>query len=198
MKAAILIALSLLLFASCASQSETAVNPQGEFAEIQVEPSFSLTKKMMKGDVKSAKLVSSNPGSFNPPALAAAANALLASDPDRAIYLFYLGQLRARSDANKSLDPSASAGMGVFNQKFGPRINQHAFKDIVKLKASVGKVVADDKSIPRNYDPRWIALHGMDAFSKSKVRFKPKSQWRAIDSKTRVEYYNGFTTAMGM
>ncbi len=112
------------------------MNPQGEFAEIKVEPSFSLTKKMMKGDVKSAILVSSNPGSYNPPALAAAANALLTSDPDRAIYLFYLGQLRARSDANKSLDPSASSGMSVFNQKYGPRINQRSFKNMVNLKAT--------------------------------------------------------------
>jgi hypothetical protein len=174
------------------------VNPQGEFAGIKVEPSFSLTKKMLRGDVKAAKPVAANPGNYNPPALAAAANALLASDPEQATYLFYLGQLRARSDANKSLDPSASAGIGIFNQKFGPRINQYAFKDISKLKATVRKVVADDKTIPRNYDPRWIALHGMDAFSKSKVRFKPQSQWGAINSKTRIDYYNGFKSAAGM
>ncbi len=187
----------MLLLVSCAQQG-IPVQPQGEFAEIQIEPSFSLTKKILNGDLASANLISKSPGSYNPPALAAAANTLLKSNPDRAMYLFYLGQLRARSDANKSLDPSAKAGMGVFNQKFGSQINQHAFKDITKLKTIVEKVVKDDKTLARNYDPRWISLHGMDAFDKESIRFEPKSKWNAVNNKTRNDYYSGFKSALGM
>ena len=43
--------------------------------------------------------------------------------------------------------------------------------DINKLTESIGDVAAWDKKTDRNFDPRWIALHGMDAFLKETVTF---------------------------
>lgn len=48
----------------------------------------------------------------------------------------------------------------------------------------------------RKYDPRWIALHGLDVFSENVVAFEPKEKWGAIDDKTRNEYYDNFKEAM--
>lgn len=53
-----------------------------------------------------------------------------------------------------------------------------------------------DVKLPRNYDPRWIALHGMDAFTGTKVRFEPKSEWSSIDQKTRKTYLAEFREAL--
>jgi hypothetical protein len=49
-----------------------------------------------------------------------------------------------------------------------------------------------DKATPRDYDPRWIALHGMGAFLDSEVAFEPPSEWDRINTETREAYWRQF------
>lgn len=141
--------------------------------------------------------VCKRPGAYQPPVLYALSKQLFAEDKrDDALYWFYLGQLRARSDANKALDPSATSAVSALNEKYGPAINRYAFQNVPKLKSAVSRAISTDASEGRSYDPRWIALHGMDAFSQSKVRFKPRSDWTAIDRTTRKEYEMDFKQAL--
>lgn len=187
----------IVLLAGCTLPSQVVVKPQGEFATIQVEPSNSEIKLLTKRDTAAMGRVTQNPGAYNPAVLYALADALFRSGrKDDALYWFYLGQLRARSDANKALDISARQAVSVLNQRYGPQINQYSFKDTARLRMTVSKVLAADQSIPRNYDARWIALHGLDAFGSGKVKFAPRNQWKAINASTRQKYGKDFKSAM--
>ena len=188
---------SIIALSGCALPTQVAVNPRGDFATIQVEPSNSELKLLSKRDPASIERVTRNPGSYNPAVLYALSDALFRSNKkDDAIYWFYLGQLRARSDANKALDASAKQAVGVLNQRYGTQINQYSFKDTARLRLTVAKVILTDQSIPRDYDARWIALHGMDAFGSGKVRFAPRGQWKTINDTTRRQYEKDFNSAM--
>lgn len=176
------------------AQAETVtVQPQGEFAEIDVASSYQEFTRLLRKSPRSIERVLAAPGSYNPSVLYALAGALFQTGrKDDAMFYFYLGQLRARSDANKTLDPSAEQAVDVLNQEFGESINQYAFRDIPKLKATVSKVLAKDSEWPRDYDARWISLHGADAYYLLKVRMKPADQWDAINEKTRKTYLEEF------
>jgi hypothetical protein len=185
---------SLLLSVSVIANS---VSPNGEFAEINVKTQNKVFKKLSKGRSSYIEKVIENPNDYNPAVLYALASSLFkAGRKDEAIFWFYAGQLRARSDVNKSLDKSAAQGVGVLNQTFGGQINQYAFTNISKLTETIEKVVNWDKKAPRNYDPRWIALHGLDAFLSEVVAFEPKEKWAEIDISTREEYLQNFRDAM--
>lgn len=173
------------------------VEPQGEFSEIVMEPSMGEFNRLLKKDHKAIERVMANPGNYNPPVLYALSYALFETGrKDEAPQWFYFGQLRARSDGNKSLDPSAAQGVDVMNQEFGDPINQYALGDLAKLEMTVNRVLELDAKTPRNYDPRWIALHGMDAFTSKKVRFASKSEWASIDQKARKTYLTEFREAL--
>lgn len=188
----------LFLLSACVMAENVSVAPAGEFAKIDVKEQNAMLEKILKGDDASILKVIDQPENFNPVVLYGLSSALFANGKkEEAAFWFYVGQLRGRSDANKALDMSARAGIGALNQKFGRAINQYAMKDISKLKEIVAEVVKFDESTPRNYDPRWISLHGMDVFlEKEKVAFEPESKWEAINTKTRNDYYNGFKQAM--
>lgn len=176
---------------------DVVVETQGEFAEIVMEPSTGEFNRLLKKDRKAIEQVMANPGNYNPPVLYALSYALFETNrKEEAPQWFYLGQLRARSDANKTLDPSAAQGVDVMNQHFGGAINQYAMSDLATLETTVNRVIELDAKLPRNYDPRWIALHGVDAFSKMKVRFEPKSKWSGIDQRTRKTYLADFRDAL--
>lgn len=185
--------LAFAFLASCAAPTRTEIQPKGEFATIKVEDSNQEVERLMKGDGGAVARVTANPGGYHPAVLYALSNALFRSGRrDEAMEWFYLGQLRARSDANKAQDPSAKQAVSGLNARFGPLINPYAFQDIGKLKATVARVLAKDRALPRNYDARWIALTGTDAFSGGRVRFAPQSQWKGIDERTRREYEASF------
>lgn len=194
------IALSIVfvLISSVVLAENVSVKPTGEFAEIDVKEQNEILGKILKGEQSSINQVLSKPENYNPAVLYAISAALFnAGQKDEAAFWFYVGQLRGRSDANKALDRSARQAIGVLNQRFGGPINQYAMKDIPKLKKIVAKAVKFDEITARNYDPRWIALHGMDVFlKKEKVAFSPEKEWQEINDKTRTEYFNGFKQAM--
>lgn len=183
-----------LLHTGCAQKEQVIrVDPRGEFAGIETQKSARVMEEIRRGDAAAIALVEDSPGEYQPPVFyELAAQLHRKGRRQEAMYWFYLGQLRARSDANKALDPSASAGVDLMNETFGHPINAFAFQDIALLKKTVEMVVADDAKLPRDYDPRWIALHGMDAFLESKVRFAPQKEWAAIDKKTRDQYLREF------
>lgn len=192
-----LMLIAIIALSSCALPTRVAVNPKGEFASIEVEPSNREMKLLSKRDPASIERVTKNPGGYNPAVLYALSDALFRSGrKDDAAYWYYLGQLRARSDANKALDFSARQAVGVLNQRYGSQINRYTFKDTARLRLTVSKVILSDQSIPRDYDARWIALHGMDAFDSDKVDFAPRNQWKTINDTTRRQYEKDFNSAM--
>jgi hypothetical protein len=197
MKNAIIAMLVVVLVGCAAGPREVAVRPKGEFASIDTLSVGSTIKAVLANDGATIDSVVSSPGKYAPPVLYALSSVLFdAGRKQEGVFWFYAGQLRARSDANKSLDPSAKQAMAVLNDQYGPKINKFAFSDIENLKKTINDVSEWDKRTERSYDARWIALHGMDSLTESKIRFAPSSQWEVIDTKTRDDYLNGFKQAL--
>lgn len=142
------------------------------------------------------------PNEYNPAVLYTLSHALFQqNEKDEACYWFYIGQLRARIDANLTTDETAKQAVQVLNNQYGNEINQYAFRDKLKLEQTVNKVVAFVKENKENYDRRWIYLHGMEAvqagLSKTSLTAemtKPSNEWEAIKTKTIDDYYQGFIT----
>ncbi|MFN5848922.1 MAG: hypothetical protein ACK43K_10550, partial [Chitinophagales bacterium] len=166
----------LILFINYSLFSQSTKNveiaPKGIYAEINVQKSNDLLRFLLQGekDVKSkaADEVLKSPNDYNPTVLFAVSEVLFNSDrQDLACFWFYVAQLRARYDANLCTDNTATSGLTVLNERYGPAINQYAFKDINKLKETVAKVVSYVRTNEENYDHRWMNLHGMDAIKAS-------------------------------
>ena len=192
-----IIVAAAILLSSCTTHTGTVVDPKGDFASIDVGKSNAEFALLLKNDGTSVQRVLQSPGNYNPAVLYALSSALFETGRlDEALPWFYLAQLRARSDAAKALDISARESVTILNNRFGPKINRHAFSDLQKLKAAVAHATALDTQIPRNYDARWIALHGMDAFSKTTVRFEPKERWNSINQRVRDENLEAFRAAL--
>lgn len=203
---------SLVLFISqnlfSQNQKNIELAPKGIYAEIDVQRSNDLLKFLLQGEqevkLKAAEEVLKNPNNYNPTVLFGLSQVLFNSDrKDEACFWFYVAQLRARYDVNRCMDKTASSGLTVLNEQYGPEINQYAFKDINKLKETVTKVVSYVRSNEENYDHRWMNLHGMDAIkasldkgdsknTKTKELSQPKSQWKAIKEKTINDYFADF------
>lgn len=188
----ITIAITILL-SSCVNPGHMVVDPKGDFATIDVEKSNRTFKQLLKDDAISIQSALRNPGEYNPSVFYALASALFETGKrDESLPWFYFAQLRAKSDAAKSLDLGAREGVTLLNHRFGLKINQYAFRNLRKLKAAVALATKMDVQIPRNYDARWIALHGMDAFDKTKLRFEPKERWNGINQRIRQENLKAF------
>jgi hypothetical protein len=143
--------------------------------------------------------VLNNPNYFNPPVVYALSKELFTRGRKReAAYWFYVGQLRARYDANLCLDNTAEQGVSILTDMYGAEINKFALENIDSLKITVNKVVAFVRTNEEDYDHRWINLHGMDAVQnrKTKELSHPKSKWPEIKAKTIDDYYQGFLEAV--
>ena len=90
---------------------------------------------------------------------------------------------------------SSKQAVAVLNQRFY-EINHYALRQSPNLFSTIDKVLKYARENLRSYDPKWIALQGMDVFTKSKIAFAPQSQWPEIDKKTRVDYKDGFNAAL--
>jgi hypothetical protein len=201
--------ISLCLVSSGVSAQERVVQPKGEFAQIDTRLANETIEVLAKGDAKekqrAIQRIKDHPENFAPPVFYDLSNVLFQlGDKDDAAFWFYAGQLRARFDANRCADASARQAVGVLNERFGPPINQYAFRDIPKLEALIPRVVEWDRRTPYRYDHRWINLHGMDATMSglggkseaSKVLSAPREEWEKIAEKTREDYLNGFRKAI--
>lgn len=114
---------------------------------------------------------------------------------DDAAMWFYIGQIRARIDANLCKDESARGAVTILNNEFGGSINEYALQDIKKLETTVKDAVEFVSEYEPTYDQRWINLHGMWAINgmpEGKTLSFPKEDWAAIKKKTIADYYAGF------
>ncbi len=141
--------------------------------------------------------IKARPEKYAPPVFYILSDILFKTDKKEAMFWFYSGQLRARYDANRCTDVSASAAIGSLNYSFGLQINQYAFKNLDQLKTTIEEVIKFDQKTPHKYDQKWINFHGMAAFNKkNKMTSKPRSEWEAIEQKTRDDYLIDFQNAI--
>ncbi len=198
--------LGAMLVLSAGAFAETIeVKPVGEYANIKVEHDNSLVRKLLGNnpdDVKQAgEEALHNLDGFNPVVLYVLSNVYFGSDKDGAAMIFYVGQMRARIDANLCADDSARDAVSILNESYGPLINKYTLQSKDRAVGIVTKAIAYVRTHDVTYDRRWINLHGMNAMSldgsvNPAPLSIPKDQWDATIKKTVDDYESGFLKAI--
>ena len=183
------------------------VTPTGEYAAIEVSDQHvalaALADPRSRGEAVARVLAA--PEEHSPPVLMAMAAVVFADGHaaqrswttgnghrETGAFWFYAAQLRARIDANRCTDPSAAAACGVLTETYGPPINRWAFHEPGLLPHLIDRVAQWDAATASVYDPRWIALHGMGAFTGTDTALtRPAAQWPSIAAETRREFVEG-------
>ncbi len=198
---AIITLIILINLSTMANAQKTEIIPvTGVFKEIDVEKQnkalsvLTTSDENMKSTMRDIFFQDQN--KWNPPVVYALSKVLFEQGyKDDAAMWFYIGQLRARIDANLCQDKTARSAVGILNDKFGPIINQYALQDIKKLETTVNNAIAFVREYEPTYDRRWINLHGMWAINgieEGKALSYPEEDWATIKKKTVDEYYDGF------
>ncbi|SFM57057.1 hypothetical protein SAMN05216207_1001124 [Pseudonocardia ammonioxydans] len=173
------------------------VAPQGELAGVDTSAAVALIHRLLDRNpaVRSAARaeVLAAPHRVPPPVLSALSeNLLAAGEPAEAAAWFYAAQVRARFDATRCTDPSAAAALGVLRERFGEPVNRWAFADPARVRRAGIRGVAWDRTAPHDYDHRWIALHGMGAFTGPGTGVStPEHEWPGTAARVRAEYLAG-------
>jgi hypothetical protein len=171
------------------------VEPRGDFAKIDVVTTNELLVKLLADDpevrAEALEQFKRDADLFAPTAyFLVASNMFELGDKEGAMFWLLLGKLRALSDAMKSDDETTFQAILVLGHLYGMRIEEE-FVNYRKAETILKKVLAWDESHVRKYDPRWIALHGMEAFKKFRISFKPKENWSNIDTQARNDLKEG-------
>ena len=165
---------------------------QGEFAQLVRQPTEQAVNGLLSGNNQTLEAVLNDPNVYTPPVLFALAHQLYQQgEITPALFWFYTAQLRARSDANKSLDATTQAGVTQLTEQFGKNINQYAFSHPNEMATAVQRALEWDKQTKRFYNVYWVALYGADSRVKEHIEFKPKEQWSQIDTETRDGFAKG-------
>lgn len=170
---------------------------KGDYAGIDFEKTENTIKRIDEGDMNVIKDVMNDPNKFVPPVLMAyAEQVFVAGHPDVAMFWYYTAQLRARSDANKSLDKSVHQGVTTLGIRYGTKIGSYAEQHLDQLEMVMQKVLSWDEQSERNYNPKWVVLLGEEAKFSQKIRFVDPKRYKQIDAETRRGWKLGFESAL--
>ena len=187
-----------LLVGGCASEPAVPLlQPQGEFRLLPLETTRRQVDELLQGNVETLVQVQAKPNEVTPPVLFALAYQLYQQQHYHdAMFWFYTAQLRARSDANKSLDTSTQQGVTKLSEQFGAEIPAYALSHPAEMETAMKQVLSWDKTAQRRYNPRWVALHGNEVQSAQEYAFMPMERWPQIDQLTHREFARGFAKLM--
>lgn len=170
---------------------------KGEYLELNTQKTNRLVQEVTEGNLDTIRKVMDNPNDYEPPVLFAYAEQVYKSGHyDTAMFWFYTAQLRARSDANKSLDNSVQEGVTRLSSVYSQTIGRYAMEHPNELESTMKKVLEWDTISERNYDPRWVAILGNEAKLSDTIRFRDKSSFKAIDQEVRRGWKIGFDAAL--
>jgi hypothetical protein len=155
------------------------------------------TSKKEKSNV--IKEIKDNPNSFSPPVLYNLSSVLFGERKyNEACYWFYVAQLRARYDVNRSADKRVSAA--DWNQPIGLVINQYALEHLDTLKKIIPKVIEFVSANEETYEQRWINVIATNYVSHKDSNNDnlsvDRSEWPAIKKSTIDIYYSDFKEQM--
>ncbi len=170
---------------------QITVQPQGEYAKIEVKKSNEMMEDLVSSEEllaqRSMQEVLNYPGDYNPVVLCAVSHIFAEQGRTKeAIFWFYACQLRALSDAYKTNELSSRDAVTVLTRDFISVFDQSSNLNEKDLKQIKESVIIWDNTTPRNYDPRWLMLHGLGGFFSDKpIDFAKGTEWKKIDSETR-------------
>lgn len=176
---------------------EAIVKYKGEYASLDYERVERDVNKVLNSDIDFIKKVMNDPNNYEPPILFAYAHQVfLSGQYDIAMFWYYTAQIRARSDANKSLDKSVQKGVTELSIKYGQLIGKFALENPSNLENVMHKVLEWDEISERKYNPKWVAILGDEAKFGDKIRFVPENKYQQIDEEVRKGWEKGFKAAI--
>lgn len=190
--------LLLSLLAGCSSEPEAPLlQPQGEYRLLPLETTRRQVDALMQGQQEMQIYVQGHPNEVTPPVLFALAYQLYQQKHYHdAMFWFYTAQLRARSDANKSLDNSVQQGVTKLSEQFGSEISAYGLSHPDEMELAMVQTLRWDKTSQRRYNPRWVALHSTEVQTMQEYAFVAMARWPQIDQQTHREYARGFARLM--
>ena len=118
---------------------------------------------------------------------------------DDALFWLYAGRIRTQYDIKICTDETVAGGYEELNMSVPDLLKVIQFENLDNTKIIVQKAIKWDKETPINYDSRWIALHGMGAFTRAMDNNKkepvltiPEKEWKDVAEKNRKEYWDVF------
>lgn len=202
MKYDALITIALFVFlGGCASENDDAtapeLQPKGEYRLLPLETTRRQVDAILQGDDEAVSAVQIHPEKVTPPVLFALAfQQFQHQHYHDAMFWYFTAQLRARSDANKSLDRSTQQGVSKLSEQFGADISAYAQSHPQAMEQAMIEVLKWDKKALRAYNPRWVALHGNEVWTQQDYAFMPMDRWAEINRQTRDDFARGFARQM--
>ena len=169
----------------------------GDYLKLNTQKTNRIVQEITDGNLDTIKMVMDNPNDYEPPVLFAYADQVYKSGHyDTAMFWFYTAQLRARSDANKSLDKSVQEGVTRLSSVYSQTIGVYALEHPNELESTMKKVLEWDAITERNYDPKWVAILGNEAKISDTIRFCEPEKYKSINQEVRRGWKIGFDAAL--
>lgn len=198
--------LSLLITPAQLAATDTQDNeyvhvapPRGVYAEIDTTRELAAITALRTGsDTEKAEMaaaVMQNSERHAPVVFFALATYLFQQDKvDEAMFWMYAGRIRVWYDIRRCTDSSVGDAITLLNDQLPELLRLSQFEDLDNAKSIVEKAVEWDRKTPYNYDPRWIALHGIRSFTPVPEEGHavsltiPEDQWARLAEEHRTEY----------
>ncbi len=190
----------VLLSAMQATTEDRAVPLKGVYKEIQTTREMQAISTFLKGTDKEkeqlAERIQEHPERYAPAVFFHLSRYLFEQEEeDDALFWLYAARIRTWYDIKRCTDRSVEDSVEVLNQQLPPLLRLIQFEDIPNAKRLMKKALAWDRATPHEYDPRWIALHGLRASLPPAVDGKqasltiPKIQWAELAETHRKDYH---------
>jgi hypothetical protein len=164
-----------------------AAQPRGVYARINMAAPAEMIQRLRVpyGSDKhlAMRQVEGRPEAQMPPVLYEFANALAEDHPEKAIFWYHVGRIRAVYDALRCRDKTAQAGLLALRAQMSETLKHSQLYRRDRVLDIARKAVEWDAAHARSYDERWISLYGKVAAtsdgSDSEI-FVPEAEWPAI------------------
>ena len=165
---------------------DVTVAPKGVYARIDTRQDIKAIQTLNAApDIEKKQMaeeIIKNSSKYAPVVFFYLANYLCAKkDIDNAIFWLYAGRIRIRFDIARCTDQTVGDSIGELNASVSELLRLSQFENLDKTRALVQKAIAWDCKTPHDYDPKWIALHGMAPFLPPKPHNKEAADAAASD-----------------
>ncbi len=197
---------ALLLGISAHAETRTAA-PTGVYTQIDTRAEIQLIGNLQSGGgnqkKEAAREIMAHPGKYCPAVFfSLAAYLFYDGRTNDAIFWMYAGRIRTRFDIRRCTDETVADALEVLNQQLPELLRLAQFEDLKNARRIMEDALAWDRETPYDYDPRWIALHGLGAFRPAADQPSaepltiPEKKWAALAEKNRKEYLADFKADM--
>ncbi|MEI6055897.1 MAG: hypothetical protein WCR55_07545 [Lentisphaerota bacterium] len=203
MKSTIIMVLCFVLVCPIVFAETDEVQPQGVYAQIDTKREMQAIDSLLNGNDKvkaqTAKEIVDHSDQYCPAVFFFLSRYFFYENKDDdAIFWLYAGRIRMWYDVKKCTDKSVEDSVDAMSAQLPDLLRSIQFENIENSKKLLKKAAEWDRSTLHNYDPAWIALHGLGAFmpNADKVTLDslniPKDKWAALAEENRSEYLKDY------